>query len=98
MQFIVIGYDGEDKDALERRRKVRKDHLERAKQMFEKKQLLYAAGILNVKGKMVGSMMVVEFMSKEELEEEWFSVEPYILGNVWKKIEIKNAAVAPFCL
>ncbi len=98
MHFIVTGYDGSDEEAVERRMKVRNDHLKLAKQMFLKKQLLYAAGILNEKGDMIGSMMVVDFLSKDELEEKWLSEEPYLLAKVWEKVEIKKAAVAPFCL
>jgi len=48
-------------------------------------------------GKMIGLMMVCDFPSRAELEKQWLKNEPYIVGNVWKKIEINRAQIAPFC-
>ena len=96
MQFIVIAYDGTDEKALERRLAVREAHLESAKEMFESGKWLYAAGILNDDGKMIGSMIVCDFHSREELE-QWLKVEPYVVGKVWKKINVNRAQIAPFC-
>lgn len=98
MQYILIGYDGRDEQALERRMAVREAHLTNARQMFEKGELWYAAGILNETGKMIGSMMLCDFPSRQEMEARWLRNEPYILGKVWEKIEINRAQVAPFCL
>lgn len=95
MQFIVIAYDGTDEGALERRLAVREAHLESAKKMFEAGKWLYAAGILDDDGKMIGSMIVCDFPSRDELE-EWLKVEPYVVGEVWKEINVNRAQVAPF--
>jgi hypothetical protein len=97
MQFVLIAYDGTDEGALGRRLAVRPAHLELGKELHEKSQWLYAAGILDDAGKMIGSMIVCEFASREEMEKEWLSREPYIAGKVWQKIEIRSAQVAPFC-
>ena len=96
MQFIVIGYDGTDEQAVGRRMAVREEHLKTAKAMYESGKLLYAAGILNDEGVMTGSMIVCDFPSREAMEEEWLKTEPYILGDVWKKTEIKRCQTAPF--
>ncbi len=96
MQFIVIAYDDVDERAIERRLAARDAHLKQAKEMFDKGRWLYAAGILNDDGKMIGSMIVCDFPSRNELEEQWLKNEPYIIGNVWKKIEVNRAQVAPF--
>ena len=97
MQFIVIAYDGPDEKALERRLAVREAHLQSAKEMFESGKWLYAAGILSDDGKMIGSMIVCDFPSLEELEQQWLKEEPYVVGNVWKQINVNRAQVAPFC-
>jgi hypothetical protein len=96
MQFIVIAYDDVDERAIERRLAARDAHLKQAKEMVDKGRWLYAAGILNDDGKMIGSMIVCDFPSRNELEEQWLKNEPYIIGNVWKKIEVNRAQVAPF--
>ncbi|MBU1700389.1 MAG: hypothetical protein KJ970_08580 [Candidatus Eisenbacteria bacterium] len=98
MQFIVIAYDGTDDQALERRLASREIHLEQAKEMFKSGKWLYAAGILDDGGKMVGSMIICDFPSRAELQEEWLNHEPYVIGDVWDRIEINRAQVPPFLM
>lgn len=96
MQFMVIGHDGTDADALARRMAVREAHLKSGKELYDAGKWLYAAGILNDAGTMVGSMIVCDFPSREEIERQWLKKEPYITGRVWQKIEIHRVQVAPF--
>jgi len=96
MQFIVIAYDGIDADAPHRRAAVREKHLELAREMHERGLWLYAAAILDDDGGMIGSMIVCEFSSLEEMQSTWLSREPYIQGDVWKELEVNRAQVAPF--
>lgn len=98
MQFIVVAYDDTDKGAFERRLAARDDHLASARDLFASGKWLYAAGILDDSGKMIGSMIVCEFESREELEEQWLKHEPYVIRNVWKEVDIHRAQVAPFCI
>ena len=94
MQFIVIAYDGIDDKAIERRKAVREDHLKNAKEMFDSGKWLYAAAILDDAGKMIGSMVMCDFVSREELKKQWLNSEPYVLGKVWEKIDINRAQAA----
>lgn len=96
MQFIVIGYDGTDDKALDRRMAAREAHLAMAKEMHDTGRWLYAAAIMDKGEKMTGSMIVCDFDSREALEKEWLNKEPYVLGKVWEKIEITGAKVASF--
>ncbi len=95
MQYIVRGLDGTDEKALERRMAARQNHLDMAKKMYQSGYWLYAAAILNDEGTMCGSVIVCDFESKEQMQEKWLDHEPYILGNVWEKMEITRAQVAP---
>ena len=94
---MVTGYDGNDKDALDRRMAAREAHLAMAGEMYTKGKWLYAAAILNEESKMAGSFIICDFDSRAALEKEWLEKEPYVLGKVWEKIEISRAQVAPFC-
>jgi uncharacterized protein YciI len=96
VQFMVIGSDGTDDGARERRMAAREDHLKSAKELYGRGALLYAAGILDDDGRLVGSMMICDFPSREDLEEQWLKKEPYITGGVWKDIGVKRVQVAPF--
>ncbi|MGB7061481.1 MAG: YciI family protein [Candidatus Zixiibacteriota bacterium] len=97
MQFIVIAYDGTDEKALERRLTVREAHLKSAKEMVDSGKWVYAAGILSDDGKMIGSMIICDFPSRDQLEQEWLKEEPYVTGKVWKTVNVNRAQVAAFC-
>ena len=93
MQFVVVAYDGTDEKALERRFAVRKEHLKEADEMFAAGLWLFAAGLLDDVGKMIGSMIVCDFPSREELQSRWLDKEPYMIGRVWEKVDIHRAWV-----
>ena len=95
MQFIVRGLDGPDKNALDRRMAAREGHLAMAKKMYQSGNWLYAAAMLNDEGKMCGSVIICDYESEQEMRKAWLDHEPYILGNVWEKVEITKAQVAP---
>ncbi|MFS0577084.1 YciI family protein [Sporosarcina sp. 179-K 3D1 HS] len=94
MQFIVMGYDGTDEEAIDRRLRAREEHLQVVEKRVAAGEHLYGAAILNDQGKMIGSIMVVDYPSREELD-NWLKVEPYVVGEVWQKIEIKPCQVPP---
>jgi uncharacterized protein YciI len=54
--------------------------------------LLFAAAILDANATMTGSMLVLDFPSRVELE-AWLDVEPYVTGDVWRQIEISPVRV-----
>jgi uncharacterized protein len=91
MNYLVIGRDG--KDAGERRQAHRQAHLDGAAKMKAEGKLLFAIAIL-AEGKMVGSVMILNFDTPDELE-AWRSSEPYITGNVWETVEITECAIPP---
>jgi uncharacterized protein YciI len=49
--------------------------------------------MLNDDGKMIGSVMIVQFESEEELQ-TWQQNEPYITQKVWESYDIKPFKVA----
>ncbi len=83
MQFIVKAYDGEG--MLEKRVEVRPRHLEGMSKMSD--HIICAGGLLDEEGKMKGSALVLEFDSREELD-DYIANEPYVIEKVWEKIEI----------
>ena len=97
MQFLLIAYDGKDSEAEARRFAARPAHLQNIEKLHKEGTHLLGGAILD-EGKMIGSMVVVDYPSQEILESEWLASEPYVTGNVWQKIEIQPFAVAPFFL
>ncbi len=88
MQFLLIAHDGTDSEALERRLKVREEHLEKIEELKQSGNFLFGGAILDVDGKMIGSMIVYELPDKQALD-EILKDEPYFTKGVWKKIEIE---------
>ncbi len=86
MQFLIIGKDGTDEKAQERRMAVSDAHLTLEDQMEATGERWYGCAMLDDNGKMIGSMAVMDFSSEKELK-EWLDKEPYVIGGVWKTVE-----------
>jgi uncharacterized protein YciI len=94
MQFLVLGYDGKDAEAPARRQKARPDHIKLGDEMVKKGEMLCGVALLDDKEQMIGSAIVCEFASREELD-AWLEKEPYITGNVWQKVEVVPCRLGP---
>ena len=93
MQFLLVAYDGTDPDALDRRMKVREDHLRKIAGLKKGGKFFAGGAILDDSGKMIGSMIVYEFPDRQALDEK-LKDEPYFTEGVWKKIEIRPFRMA----
>jgi uncharacterized protein YciI len=92
MQFLVIGKDGKDEKAKERRMKVREAHLKLGDEMEASGERWYGCAMLDDDGHMIGSMAVMDFPSEKELN-EWLEKEPYVVGKVWETVEVQKCNV-----
>lgn len=91
MQFVIKAFDG--KGMLSKRMEVRPRHFEGMEKM--KERTLCAGGLLDDDGKMIGSLLVMEFPSRKELD-EYLANEPYVVEHVWEKIEVERMNVVVF--
>ena len=98
MHFLVTAFDGKDDEAGLRRKNAREQHLAGVKQCIKEGKHLYAAAILDDNRRMIGSVMIVDYPSKDILIQEWLNHEPYVTGDVWKEIDIQPCAVPDFFL
>lgn len=94
MQYLILAYDGLGEGVLERRMAVREEHLKLVEAMSKEKKHLYAVAILDEKEKIIGSALIVDFPSREELD-EYLQNEPYVKAKVWQNIEVKPCKVGP---
>lgn len=92
MQFLVIGKDGTDEKAMERRLAVRQAHLDLGEKMRKSGNRWYGAVLIDDNNNMIGSMAVMVFPSEKELK-AWLDREPYIIGGVWKTVEVMKCNV-----
>ncbi len=94
MQFQLLGYDGKDDGAQERRLAAREAHLEGARKMQATGTLISGGALLNNDGQMIGSTLYLDFESREALD-SWVANDPYTLLGVWKEVIITPIKLLP---
>ena len=68
-------------------------HFENARKLKATGNFIMGGAMLNDEGKMIGSTMVMQFETKEQLQ-QWLDTEPYITGKVWQKMDLRTFRVA----
>ena len=89
MKSVVKAYDGEGK--LPKRMEVRSRHFEGIERV--KEHVVCAGALLDDEGKMKGSLLVMQYESREELD-AYLAQEPYVVEGVWETIEVERMNVA----
>ncbi len=92
-QYLVTAYDYTDPDAFQRRLNVRQHHLDGARDLKASGNYLLGGAILNGKGKMIGTVMILQFEMESELQ-TWQQNEVYITQKIWETYDIKPFRVA----
>ena len=92
-QYLITGYDYTDEGALERRMAVRPHHLDNLKAFKESGNYIIGGAMLSEDGKMMGSVMIMQFENEEELE-AWKQGDPYVTQKIWESVDIKPFKVA----
>lgn len=87
MQFVVIARDGADPEAADRRSAVRLAHLDAIRPFVDRGNIGVGGAILDASNAMVGSVLIVDFASREALD-EWLSADPYVTSGVWREVEV----------
>ena len=94
MQYLILGHDGTDAEAKNRRTAARPAHIALGDKLVSEGKLLFGTAILDDEGSMIGSMLVGEFENRSELD-QWLEIEPYVTGKVWERIEVRPCRVGP---
>jgi len=92
-QYLVTAYDYTDDGALKRRMDVRPHHLDGARELKANGNYVVGGAMLDDEGKMVGSIMILQFEDEEQLE-AWKQSEIYITQKIWESVDIKPFKVA----
>jgi uncharacterized protein YciI len=94
MQFIVIGRDGTDPDALSRRMAARPAHIATCDELQARGHALLGFALVDSKGQMNGSVMLLDFPDRAALD-AWLEKEPYVAGRVWETVEVSECRTGP---
>lgn len=88
MQYVIHAYDHTDANALDRRMAVRPAHLDYVRQLKADGQFLLGGALLDPEGRMIGSMLMLDLETNEQLA-HYLNTDPYIVQGVWNKIDVK---------
>jgi len=88
MKYVIHAYDHTDTDALDRRMATRPNHLDYVRQLKAKGQFLLGGALLDPAGKMIGSMLMLDLETEDQLT-TYLKTDPYIVQGVWDKIDVK---------
>ncbi len=92
MQFLIIGKDGTDEKAKERRSAAREAHSKMGDELVSSGNMWYGAALWDDNDEMIGSILLMDFPSRKEFQ-EWLDKEPYVTRGVWKSLEILKCNV-----
>jgi len=87
MTFLIIAHDFRDTEALSRRMQQRPAHIDGVRRMKTEGSFLDGGAMLDDEGRMQGSMILVEFPSRAEVD-KWLAGDPYVTGKVWEHITV----------
>ena len=85
MQYLIIAYDNDD--VLDKRLASREAHIEGARKLMAEGKIINAGALIE-DDKMVGSTLLVDFDTDDELD-EWLESEPYVANGVWNMEEFQ---------
>lgn len=88
MQYVIHAYDPTDEGALDRRMAVRPAHLDYVRDLKAKGQFLLGGALLNPDGQMIGSMLMLDMETDEQLQ-EYLRSDPYIVHGIWENVDVK---------
>lgn len=94
MAFLIIGRDGTDENAMERRMGARDAHLNYMKDNLAAGTMIMGAAMLNDEKKMIGSIIMTNHATRAEVD-AWLAAEPYVEAKVWESVDVQECAVAP---
>ena len=72
---------------FERRRRTRPTHLGSIQPLVDRGNVLVGGAILDDIGDMVGSMLLVDFPDRGDLD-AWLAADPYVTEGVWREVEV----------
>ncbi|MGK7863179.1 YciI family protein [Falsiroseomonas sp. E2-1-a4] len=88
---VLIGWDGTDEAAMDRRMAARPAHFARVQPMAEDGTLLFGGALLDEAGRMIGSLVATRHTSHAAAQ-AWLDKDPYATGDVWREVILHATA------
>jgi uncharacterized protein YciI len=92
--YAVIAYDGSAPGTFERRMDIRPQHMAVGQKMMDDGSFLFGGAMIDGSGKMCGGVLIVDFEDRSDVY-EWLRSEPYVVNEVWDRVEVHQFMVPP---
>jgi uncharacterized protein len=94
---MVLAWDVDGEDGVARRDATRPAHATSIRAEWEAGHVLLGAGILDDDGTVRGSLVIVEYPSRDDVD-RYLASEPFVTESVWERIEVHPLRVPDFYL
>jgi len=91
--YHITALDHTGPETLDKRLEVRPDHLAAMQKLKATGNFILGGAFLNDAGQMIGSALILQFSSDEEME-LWKQNDPYTIAGVWNTIEVRSFKIA----
>jgi hypothetical protein len=94
---MVLAWDVEGEPGVARRDAARPAHAASIRALWDEGRVVLGAGILDDEGTVRGSLVIVDYPSREAVE-EYLRAEPFVTESVWERVEVHPVRVPDFYL
>lgn len=97
MHFLVLAWDGPGDESVARRDAARPAHSSSIRELWEQGRVVLGAGILDDAKVVRGSLVVVDYPSREDVD-GYLATEPFATEGVWDRVEVHPLYLPDFYL
>jgi hypothetical protein len=94
---MVLAWDVEGDEGLARRDAARPAHGASIREQWEQGHVVVGAGILDDAGAVRGSLVVVDYPSRADVD-RYLESEPFVTTEVWERVEVHPLFLPDFYL
>jgi uncharacterized protein YciI len=94
MLYLLVARNRTNPDALAARDRLRAMQFETVRQWAAQGIMRLGGAILDSAGAPLGSMALLDFQSRDELD-EWLAKHPYRISGIWDEVEAWPVQLAP---
>ena len=97
MHFLILAWDVEGDEGLARRDAARPAHGKSIRTQWEQGHVVLGAGILDDENAARGSLVVVDYPTREDVD-AYLASEPFVTHGVWARVEVHPLFLPDFYL
>jgi uncharacterized protein len=97
VHFLIYAWDAKGDHAVAKRDALRPVHAATIKALFDEGHVVLGAGLLDDDGVVRGSLVIVDFPSRDDVD-TYLASEPFATEGLWDRVEVHPLRVPDFYL